>query len=340
MSGQCHSCDEQGAELPGSLRSRMERAFGAAIPADVRVHDDAAAHATAVGQGARAFTVGHDIGVRAGTYPPSSPVEEAVLAHELAHTMQFAGPSGPASGGHEADADRMAGSVVARLAGVRTPAPAPPRATSGLALHRCDPRPGQGLHDALGWYTRGVGFFPQHKEYTLDQYIKLWEAQMDRKMTDEERETLATGCIGITAKNLGGTPPTDDCYDSFEHAKARADELDKQGARPFIFSKRFWAQGRAFPVGAGGKVDMTNDVGPDPEGKTNFDYGWYDEEADTWWHANHCDPVTGGAGCRKEYKDERMKVYQSTLDYYSSGASFGADTQVFCVAHSTPVTLR
>jgi hypothetical protein len=250
--------------------------------------------------------------------------------------MQYAGPGGPTSGGHEADADRMAGSAVARLAGVRTPAPAAPRAPSGLGLHRCEERPGQGLHDALGIYTRGVGWFPQTKGYTLEQYVKLWETQMGRKMTEEERETLALGCVGITAKNLGGPPPTDECYETFDQANDRADELESQdGIRPFIFSKRFWSQGRAFPVGAGGKVDMTNDVGPGPAGKTNFDYGWYDEKADSWWHANHCDPLTGSEECRKNYKkDERMTVSQSTLDYFSDKNRFGADKQVFCVAHS------
>ena len=322
----------EGKELPADLRSRMEQAFGAPVPSGVRVHDDAAAHALAAESGARAVTIGHDVGVAPGTFPPSSPADEAVLAHELAHTMQYSGPDGPASGGaaHEAEADRTAGTVLARLAGVATPAPARPRATSGLALHRCDLRPGMGL-------DTGLWPWQDSESYTLDEYIELWEKQMGRPMTKEERKTLAAGCIGITAKNLGGAPPTDDCFQTFAQAEDRADELEIQnGIRPFIFSKRFWRMGRSFPVDADGKVDMTNDTGQGEVGKVNFDYGWWDEKERTWWHANHCDPVTGSAECRSDpsINGERMKVYQSTLQHFSARNRFDADMQVFCVAYT------
>lgn len=49
----------------------------------------------------------------------------------------------------------------------------------------------------------------------------------------------------------------------------------------------------------------------------NFDYGWYDEESGSWLHANHAEP--------------NMKVYQSTLEYYSRPLR-NFDRQVFCVA--------
>ena len=71
--------------------------------------------------------------------------------------------------------------------------------------------------------------------------------------------------------------------------------------RPFIFSKRFWSMGRSYPTDADGKVDMTNDDGDRPPGEVNFDYGWYDEKSDSWWHANHCDPLTGSASCKSAY---------------------------------------
>ena len=329
----------RGRELPAALRSRMEDGFGSPVPSEVRVHDDAAAHAVAAGSGVQAFAVGHDIGVAPGTYPPRSLADEAVLSHELAHTMQFSGDRVADSGGreHEADADRSSTAVVARLAGLGTAAPDRPRASSGLALHGCDGkkaappgRPGQGLDAGLaaGQDTKG---------YTLDRYIELWEKQQGRAMTPEERKRLAAGCVGVTRTNLGlDSASTSDCYETFAQAKKRADDLEAQvGVRPYIFSKRFWSMGRPFPSDPSGKVDMTNDRGDSPPDEVNFDYGWYDEKNDSWWHANHCDPLTGSARCRQSYgASERMEVYQSTLTHYSDPNYFGADKQVFCVAWS------
>ena len=109
-----------------------------------------------------------------------------------------------------------------------------------------------------------------------------------------------------------------------------------------VFSKRFYANQnkdwekrkkadkKSFkPNPATGQVDMDkyDYLGrPDPSERTEsnkepsmvgFDYGWYDEATDTWWHANH-----GAAG---------MIVYQSTLEYYSRPL-VNFDRQVFSVA--------
>jgi hypothetical protein len=48
-----------------------------------------------------------------------------------------------------------------------------------------------------------------------------------------------------------------------------------------------------------------------------FDYGWYDEATNTWFHANHGEPG--------------MTVYQSTLDQYSLPL-VNFDRQIFVVA--------
>ncbi|MGH4012941.1 MAG: peptidoglycan-binding protein [Pseudonocardiaceae bacterium] len=105
-----------------------------------------------------------------------------------------------------------------------------------------------------------------------------------------------------------------------------------------IFSKRFYSNqdpdwekrktpdDKAFlPDEKTGQVDMSGyryEARPNPdEGVgatyTNFDYGWYDEETDSWWHANHAEPD--------------MEVYQSTLEYYSRPL-VDFDRQVFTVA--------
>ena len=108
--------------------------------------------------------------------------------------------------------------------------------------------------------------------------------------------------------------------------------------RAVVFSKRFWsnqnldwnkakkpAKGAFKPDPNTGQVDMSGDKNlgrPDPsEGPggemVRFDYGWYDETTNTWWHANHSEPG--------------MKVYQSTLTHYSQPL-VNFDRQVFTVA--------
>jgi Domain of unknown function (DUF4157) len=61
--------------------SELERRFGPDLP-DVRVHDGVAARDAATLLGARAFTVGRDI------YLGSARPSDALLAHEVAHTIQ------------------------------------------------------------------------------------------------------------------------------------------------------------------------------------------------------------------------------------------------------------
>ncbi len=161
--------------------------------------------------------------------------------------------------------------------------------------------------------------------YTVDEYITRWEAENGRKMTDAERKTLARGCIGITSLNLGKNglpnPPLGESYATLDQAKARADEIEKAtGRRPEIFSKRFYSGGKDYtPDPKTGKVDMSGYDYKAKPGYVNFDYGFYDEANDAWWHANHCEPG--------------MKVYRSTNAHYSRPL-LDFDKQVYCVSHS------
>jgi hypothetical protein len=104
-----------------------------------------------------------------------------------------------------------------------------------------------------------------------------------------------------------------------------------------VFSKRFYANQnpdwkkrqkkdtKSFKPDAKGQVDMNGynyEPRPDPsvgpgENMINFDYGWYDEATNTWFHANH-----GYDG---------MKVYQSTLSNFSRPLQ-NFDRQIFVVA--------
>lgn len=65
-------------------RAGFERRLGHSF-ANVRIHADARAAASARELGARAFTVGSDIVFATGEYEPATLAGQTLLAHELAH---------------------------------------------------------------------------------------------------------------------------------------------------------------------------------------------------------------------------------------------------------------
>ncbi|MEE6166062.1 MULTISPECIES: eCIS core domain-containing protein [unclassified Mycolicibacterium] len=84
-----------GAPLPADLRTDMEGRFGHDF-GDVRVHNDAAAHASAKSVNAQAYTVGSNIVFDSGRYDPGSDAGKHMIAHELTHVVQQR--SGPVDG--------------------------------------------------------------------------------------------------------------------------------------------------------------------------------------------------------------------------------------------------
>lgn len=168
------------------------------------------------------------------------------------------------------------------------------------------------------------------KTYTVEEYIKKWEKEHGRKMTASERATLARGCIGITALNLGSNglpnPALSHCYATFKEAwdaKRKMNEFLQvhfPDRKALLFSKRFWSSGQTFvrdPVT--GRIDMSGYTYAPRPGFVNFDYGLYDEKTGKWWHANHNEPG--------------MKIYESNLKHYSRPL-IDFDKQVFCVGIS------
>src|SRR5437660_9153312 len=85
------SVHSAGRPLDAATRFFMERRFGRDF-SDVRVHTDARADAAAAAVDARAFTVGADIVFRHGELSEQSGAGRALLAHELAHTIQQGSP--------------------------------------------------------------------------------------------------------------------------------------------------------------------------------------------------------------------------------------------------------
>jgi hypothetical protein len=90
-----------GRPLDADVRADMEGRLGSDF-GDVRVHDDSAAHDSAKGVNAHAYTVGSNIVFQRDKYDPSSADGRTMLAHELTHVVQQrSGPvdGSPAAGG-------------------------------------------------------------------------------------------------------------------------------------------------------------------------------------------------------------------------------------------------
>ncbi|MFD9960068.1 hypothetical protein [Amycolatopsis sp. NPDC058986] len=111
-------------------------------------------------------------------------------------------------------------------------------------------------------------------------------------------------------------------------AKALPRWISTAKLKAVIFSKRFyskqnpqWSDEHARkvyrPDPATDQVDMSTYRYRAKPGYVNFDYGWFDQQTGSWWHANHSEPG--------------MEVYQSTLKHYSRPL-LDFDEQVFSVA--------
>lgn len=104
-----------GTPLPPQVLADMESRFGQSF-SDVRIHDDAQAHASAARMHAKAYTHGYDIVFSANRFAPHAGPGKRLLAHELAHVVQQRrGGSAPASdslGEHEVSARQAADGVM------------------------------------------------------------------------------------------------------------------------------------------------------------------------------------------------------------------------------------
>ncbi|MFF9507353.1 DUF4157 domain-containing protein [Streptomyces sp. NPDC014724] len=76
-----------GQPLDTETRTDLEGRMGADF-SDVRIHTGSAAHESAKGVGAHAYTVGNNVVFQRDAYDPSTPQGRTTLAHELTHVIQ------------------------------------------------------------------------------------------------------------------------------------------------------------------------------------------------------------------------------------------------------------
>jgi hypothetical protein len=104
-----------GRPLAPPVRREMEARLGHSF-ADVRVHSDAQAAASARELGAQAYAFGRDVVFGAGRFSLGTRAGRALLAHELAHVVQQRGaPAGAEPEAAEAEAARAGRAVAGGL---------------------------------------------------------------------------------------------------------------------------------------------------------------------------------------------------------------------------------
>jgi hypothetical protein len=128
------------------------------------------------------------------------------------------------------------------------------------------------------WYSASENgeLQQQPQRYSFDDYVKIWEANHQKKMSADQRKVLESGCIGITSLELGnnrdmktGAPKNTLAFSSFGLAQAEAQKLKKdiqehpekypENARVVIYSVRFRTKNESLYLpDKSGKVDMSS----------------------------------------------------------------------------------
>jgi hypothetical protein len=170
---------------------------------------------------------------------------------------------------------------------------------------------------------------PDQRKWNKTDFYTFWETEQGRALTASEKTTIDRGCIGITANNLegGGNPSLVEVYDDFAAAHAAMTKYNNGIWRSIpwtdkyaMFGMLFWANQDPDPAvratpdtthfkgdPATHRVDMTGYRYLDQPGFVNFDYGFWDESTQCFWHANH----------KESGPSDPMIVYQSTRNVFA-----------------------
>ena len=195
---------------------------------------------------------------------------------------------------------------------LRARGPAPRRALQRLGYRLDKPLPS-------GAEKPKHGSDADQRRYSIVQFTKMWEAQF-HALSSSEADNVLRGCVGITALNLGLGPlaaptdlPSNKVYGTFAQARRIAAAKNEAlgtitAGSPIqgyvVYAMLFWSnrdpddkkRGKPDPSAfrpdpKTGEVDMSR-IGDiyalaRPPAYTNFDFGFWDESTQTFWHANH-----------------------------------------------------
>ncbi|MFT3694855.1 MAG: DUF4157 domain-containing protein [Kofleriaceae bacterium] len=339
-----------GAKLP--FADKIQAAFGRHDISGIRAHTDQNAQKGASAMGAQAFASGNDVVLNGNQ-------DLHTVAHEAAHVVQqrggvqLKGGVGEKGDPYEQNADAVADRVVAGksaedlLDGHAGKGGAGDKAVQSKAIQFLGYELGKPLPAGA---EKPLMEQDDQRRYSVDQYEHMWEAEQGKQLTDGDKKTIDRGCIGITANNIagGGNPLqyAEATFGDFDHAhkfmEGKNKELHQMRADPkqaamapqgeyILFAKQFWSNqqdgdnskpdDKAFrPDPKTGRVDMSGYKYKAQPGMVNFDYGFWDEASQSFWHANHSQPD--------------MVVYQSTKEHFIRGYT-DFDRCIFGVALAT-----
>ncbi len=350
-----------GGPLPHG--DRIAASFGPAHASAVhgiQAHVGGDAGSAARDIGAHAYATGNAVAF-ANTPDLHTAAHEAAHVVQQRAGVQLKGGVGQVGDAYEQHADAVADKVVAgESAEPLLSTMAGPGGTAGAVQQLAVQRLGKPLDqpldasDAAPAHGELAG---KQRKYSPEQYIEMWEKEQGHPLNADGKATIARGCIGITANNLNtnnGNPldSAEKIYGTFEQAHAAMVErnalLDKLAAWPIIsmfvdksryvvFAKMFWSNQDpdatkrknpapdAFkPDPKTGEVDMSGYKYREQPGFVNFDYAFWDEASNSFWHANHMD-----------YGDpaDPMIVLQSTKAKFAQGYR-DFDRAIYCIARA------
>jgi hypothetical protein len=228
----------------GFMESRFGHDFG-----HVRIHDDAQAGESARAVSARAYTVGQDIVFADQQYRPATDDGAALLAHELAHTVQQGGlhrSSEDLALSSESDPSEheAAAAAAAVLGGV--PVPALSHGASTVSLHRapwgsCPAGTKRKLNDELGniLKTRAVGAgkeaaanrSPGAFTQQVAEAAEDWMAQHFKNQRGRYAHTNKSP-LQPSAANPATEPIQYMINEAFDHFRSGGSSRKKRGAKP------------------------------------------------------------------------------------------------------------
>jgi hypothetical protein len=202
-----------GSSIESGTRSKMEDAFGTSF-SDVKVHADDHAAQLSSDMNARAFTVGNHIAFAADEYQPGTMMGDALMAHELAHTMQQAGNihqkgelDNQTENSLEHDADANAAEAVASIWSNKSSTKKKdirPKIKKGLSITRCKKTPPPKKAIEKMDLTELKEIINNPDKYSLGEV----GAAKARAMMLEHQESVAKTGKGTMQGNKCSTPPS------------------------------------------------------------------------------------------------------------------------------------